>query len=266
LDSADIRKVAIIGTAVRDRLFGPEADPVGKDITFHGIVLKVVGVFYDSGRQGRMSERVYIPLATFQKTFGRGNKVGQLALTPKPGVDSYALEERIVAYLKQRHWVAPEDVRGIRSHNRAKQMEETTRIFTGITAFIWFVGLGTLAAGIVGISNIMIITVKDRTREIGVRKALGATPSSIVSMVLTESVLVTAIAGYCGLVLGVGLIELVAIMVEKAGGSMGFFGAPEVDIIIAIKAIVILVVFGALAGLAPALHAAKIHPIEAMRE
>ncbi len=266
LDADGLRKVAIIGTAVRDRLFGKGVDPIGKEINFHGIVLQVVGVFYDPGRDGRMDERVYIPLSTFQKTFGRSNKIGLMTLTPKPGVDSYALEEKIVSFLQQRHWVAPDDVRGIRSNNKAKQVEETTLVFNAISLFIWFVGLGTLAAGIVGISNIMIITVKDRTREIGVRKALGATPLSIVSMVLTESILVTAVAGYCGLVLGVGVIELVAMMVRNAGGSLGFFGAPEVDIAVAIKAILILVICGALAGLAPALHAARIHPIEAMRE
>ncbi len=266
LDTSEMRKVAIIGTAVRDRLFGKDADAVGKEITFHGIVLQVVGVFHDPGREGRMSERLYIPLSTFQKTFGRGNKIGLITLTPKPGVDSYKLEDDVISFLQQRHRVAPDDLRGIRASNKAKQVEETTRVFGAISAFIWFVGLGTLAAGIVGISNIMIITVKDRTREIGVRKALGATPLSIVTMVLTESIMVTAMAGYCGLVIGVGLIELVAMAVESAGGSMGFFRSPEVDIFVASKAIVILVVCGALAGLAPALHAAKIHPIEAMRE
>ncbi|WP_075187192.1 ABC transporter permease [Teredinibacter haidensis] len=266
LDTGEIRKVAIIGTAVRDYLFGEGVDPVGETVTFHGIVLTVVGVFYDSGREGRMSERVYIPLSTFQKTFGRANKIGQITLTPKEGVDSYDLEDRVIEFLKQRHRVAPDDVRGIRAFNFARQTEDTTKVFSAITAFIWFVGLGTLMAGIVGISNIMIITVKDRTREIGVRKALGATPRSIVFMVLTESILVTAVAGYFGLVLGVGILEGVAVLVASAGGSIGFFGAPEIDIGVAFTSVVILVAAGTLAGLAPAIHAAKIHPIEAMRE
>jgi len=266
LDARESRKIALIGTAVRDRLFDAETDPVGKQIQFHGIVLQVAGVFYDKGREGRMSERVYIPLATFQKTFGRAKKIGQITLTPKAGVSPFELEDKVVAFLKQRHMVSPDDIKAISVFNYARQMQGMTEVFSAINAFVWFVGLGTLAAGIVGISNIMIITVKDRTREIGVRKALGASPSSIVAMILTESVLVTAVAGYFGLVLGVGILELAGIVMAKAGGSMGYFGVPEVDIATAASAIVILMVTGALAGLAPAMRAAKILPIEAMRE
>jgi ABC-type antimicrobial peptide transport system, permease component len=266
LDTADTRKVALIGSAVRDRLFGENVDPTGEQITFHGIVLQVVGVFYDSGRQGRMSERIYIPLTTFQKTFGSANKVGTLALTPKSSTDSYTLEENLKTFLRQRHGVAPTDERAISIYNTARQLESTTKTFAAITMFVWFVGLGTLAAGIVGISNIMIITVKDRTREIGVRKALGATPLSIVTMILSESVLVTATAGYCGLVLGVAILEGVSLVVKNAGGSLGFFGAPDIELSTAIQAVIVLIVAGALAGLAPALRAAKILPIEAMRE
>lgn len=266
LDAEETRKIALIGTAVRDRLFGPSVDPVGEDIDFHGIVLRVVGVFHDEGREGQMSERVYIPLTTFQKTFGSANKVGQITLTPRPGVDSYALEDRIVAFLGLRHQVAPGDKRAISVFNFARQTESMTQVFSAINGFVWFVGLGTLAAGIVGISNIMIITVKDRTREIGVRKALGATPVSIVSMILSESILVTTVAGYTGLVLGVFLLEMAAGVVRSMGGSVGYFGTPELNISTATTAMVVLIVAGALAGLAPALRAAKILPVEAMRE
>lgn len=138
-------------------------------------------------------------------------------------------------------------------------------LFFGINAFIWFVGLGTLMAGIVGVSNIMIITVKERTREIGIRKALGATPLSIVSTLLLESILVTAVAGYAGMVVGVGLIELVAYALNSGGAQLPYFSNPEIDFQIGITATVLLIVVGALAGLMPALHAAKIMPIEAMR-
>ena len=138
-------------------------------------------------------------------------------------------------------------------------------LFFGINAIIWFVGLGTLMAGIVGVSNIMIITVKERTREIGIRKALGATPFSIVSTLLFESILVTSIAGYTGLVMGVGLIELVAFALNSVGAQLPFFKNPEINFQVAVTAIILLVVIGALAGLMPALRAAKIMPIEAMR-
>jgi len=266
LDGEERRKVALIGTRVRDRLYRPDEDPVGTLITFHGIALKVVGVFYDEAREGRLSERIYIPLSTFQKTFGRSNKVGLITLTPKAGVDPFEFEEKVVKLLRQRHSIAPNDVRAIHVFNYAEQMQSIIQVFAAINGFIWFVGLGTLAAGVVGISNIMIITVKDRTREIGIRKALGATPSSIVSMVLTESILVTAVAGYLGLVLGVGLLELFNYALVNSGSDVSYFERPEVDLGMALQALTVLIIAGTLAGLAPALHAAKILPIEAMRE
>jgi putative ABC transport system permease protein len=144
-------------------------------------------------------------------------------------------------------------------------MQRVTGLFIGIDVFIWFVGLGTLMAGIVGISNIMIITVKERTREIGIRKALGATPFSIVSTLLLESTMVTAIAGYLGLVAGVGLLELIAFVLRSSGAKLPYFMNPEVNFRVAITAIVLLVSVGVLAGLMPALRAAKITPTEAMR-
>lgn len=265
LDTREVRKIALIGTRVRDRLFGPDENPVGEFISFHGILLKVVGVFHDDGQEGRMSERVYIPLTTFQLVFGEGNKIGQIAVTPKPNVDPFRFEEDVVSLLRFRHHIAPNDQKAIRVFNHAKNMQAVTQLFIAINAFVWFVGIGTLVAGIVGVSNIMIITVKDRTREIGVRKALGATPASIVSLILSESVLITAFAGYLGLVLGVALLEGVNKLIE-AGGNTGFFVRPEVDMEKALLAILILICAGTLAGLAPALRAAKISPIEAMRE
>lgn len=265
LDASETRKVALVGTRVRDRLFGKEMDPVGETISFHGILLKVVGVFHDEGREGRMSERVYVPLTTFQLVFGEGKKVGGITLTPKPNIDPYMFEEDVVSLLKFRHRIAPDDVKAIRVFNSAKNMESVTQLFIAINAFVWFVGIGTLIAGIVGVSNIMIITVKDRTREIGVRKALGATPSSIVAMIISESIIITAFAGYLGLVLGVGILEIANTLLAKSENT-GFFVRPEVDIQNAILAIFILVIAGSLAGLAPALRAAKILPVEAMRE
>src|SRR5690606_28557811 len=164
----------------------------------------------------------------------------------------------------RRHDVAPEDIRGIRSFNMATPATRVNGLFTGIAVFIWFVGLGTLTAGIVGISNIMIITVKERTREIGIRKALGATPFSIVSTLLLESALVTTVAGYAGLVVGVGLLELLAFGIRSTGAQLPYFMNPEVDFQVAITALLLLVGVGILAGLAPAVRAAKITPIEAM--
>lgn len=265
LDDEHVRKVAVLGTVVAERLFGKDVDPVGKDVRVNGVVMKVVGTFYDKGNRGRDSERVYIPITTFQKMFGTSNKISTIWLRPQAGLDGFAVEEDVVALLKRRHGVAPEDRRAIRSFNMAEPAKMVNGLFLGINAFIWFVGLGTLMAGIVGVSNIMIITVKERTREIGIRKALGATPLSIVSTLLLESILVTGIAGYAGLVVGVGLIELVSYSLNSVGAQLPYFNNPEINFQVAITATVLLIVVGALAGLMPALRAAKIMPIEAMR-
>lgn len=265
LDNRQSRKVAVIGTRVVERLFPSGVDPVGEHVVVNGVTFRVVGVFYDSGWEGRMSERVYIPLSTFQRTFGVGERISLIALQPKPGYDPFQLEEDAVRLLKERHTISPDDRRAIRAYNVARQSAQTEAMFSAINGFIWFVGLGTLMAGIVGISNIMIITVKERTREIGVRKALGATPNSIVGTLLLESVLVTTVAGYAGLVCGVALLELVNYSLEQAGLQLAYFQRPEVDFSIALTAMGLLIAVGALAGLVPAWQAARISPIEAMR-
>jgi putative ABC transport system permease protein len=264
-DAAEQRKVAVIGTLVEQALFPPGVDAVGKQITISDIAFTVVGTFYDSGREGRMSERVYIPQSAYEKVFGGGDRRNVLAVRPKPGYDGYVVEEKIKELLQRRHSVSPDDRRAIRTQNVARQAERVESIFSGINAFLWFVGLGTLAAGIVGVSNIMIITVKERTKEIGVRKALGATPVSIVSTLLLESILVTSIAGYAGLVLGVSLLELVSYGLEVANVQLSYFQNPEVDFQVALTSLALLIGVGALAGLVPAIQAARIAPIEAMR-
>ena len=264
-DVDDIRKVAVIGTAVADRLFSPGTNPVGQEIRVRDLVVTVVGVFHDKGNRGRNSESVMVPLSTFHMVFGFGQRIDAIWLRPKAGVDGFDLEKRVVDLLKRRHSVSPDDRRAIDSFNMAEPAKRVNGLFIGINVFIWFVGLGTLTAGIVGISNIMIITVKERTREIGIRKALGATPFSIVSTLLLESTLVTAAAGYVGLVIGVGLIELIAFTMRKAGVQGGYFVNPEVNFGVAMTAIALLIGVGLLAGLMPALRAAKITPIEAMK-
>jgi putative ABC transport system permease protein len=265
LDQQELRKVTVIGTVVAERLFGPGVDPISKEIRVDGVVLKVVGVFYDKMNRGRDSERIYIPQDTFQKMFGVSNRITNIWLRPTADVDPFKVEQEVIELLQRRHSVSAEDRRAIRSFNMAEPAIRVNGLFMGINGFIWFVGLGTLMAGVVGVSNIMIITVKERTREIGIRKALGATPFSIVSTLLFESILVTSIAGYFGLVAGVGLIELVSFALNSVGAQLPYFKSPEINFQVAITAVILLVVVGALAGLMPALRAAKIMPIEAMR-
>jgi putative ABC transport system permease protein len=230
LDVDEIRKVVVIGTAVAERLFAQGVDPVGQEVRVKDVVMKVTGVFYDKGNRGGNSEQVFMPSSTYRKLYGSGERIDMIWLRPEKGVDGFELEKNVVELVKRRHDVAPEDIRGIRSFNMAMPAKRVNGLFTGITAFIWFVGLGTLTAGIVGISNIMIITVKERTREIGIRKALGATPFSIVSTLLLESALVTSVAGYMGLVFGVGLLELIAFALRSAGAQLPYFLNPEVAI------------------------------------
>lgn len=265
LDQRELRKITVIGSVVAERLFGKDVNPVNKDIRVNGVMMKVVGVFYDKGNRGRDSERIYIPQPTFQKMFGESNRIGSIWLRPQAGVDGFELEKKVIDLLQRRHSVSPEDKRAINSFNMAEPAKMVNGLFFGINAIIWFVGLGTLMAGIIGVSNIMIITVKERTREIGIRKALGATPFSIVSTLLFESILVTGIAGYAGLVMGVGLIELIAFALNSVGAQLPYFKNPEINFQVAITAIILLIAIGALAGLMPALRAAKIMPIEAMR-
>jgi putative ABC transport system permease protein len=222
-------------------------------------------VFHDKGNRGRDSERIYIPDTTYQKVFGNGNRVQSIWLRPVEGTDGFELEKKVIELLQRRHSVSSEDKRAVRSFNMAEPAKMVKGLFFGINFIIWFVGLGTLAAGIVGISNIMIITVKERTREIGIRKALGATPKNIIGTLLMESILVTTVAGYAGMVLGVGFWELVAFALRAFEVKLEFFKNPEVDFQVAITSIILLVVVGALAGLVPALKAARIMPIEAMR-
>ena len=264
LDDDERRKVVVIGTRVKERLFGLQ-NPLGEQVIVNGVSFRVVGVFYDSGWEGRMSERLYMPLSTFQKTFGVGENLSIIAVTPAAGFTGDDVIDDLTALLKQRHNVAPSDRKAIFVFDIAKQSARINSMISAINLFIWFVGLGTLMAGIVGISNIMIITVKERTVEIGIRKALGAPPWNIIRTVILEAVLVTATAGYAGLVLAVGLLELVNYTLLKFNIELNYFTQPEVDFSVAMAALGILVGFGVLAGFFPAWKAARISPIEAMR-
>ncbi|PLX11006.1 MAG: hypothetical protein C0597_15755, partial [Marinilabiliales bacterium] len=154
-----------------------------------------------------------------------------------------------------------EDQRALYINNNVEEYQKMQNLFAGIRIFVWIIGIGTIIAGIVGVSNIMLIVVKERTKEIGIRKAIGATPGSIIGLVLLESILITAFAGYVGLVLGVGLLELLSPHIQSE-----FFTNPEADFRIAISATILLILSGALAGFVPARKAASIKPIEALRD
>ena len=268
-DIQDKRKIAVIGESVVNILFEPGEDPIGKYIVVNGVNFQVVGMFKSlrSGEQGnRDTQTIYIPFTTFQQAFNYGNNVGYFAFTAKPGAKVSQVEENIRKVLGETHKIHPEDKNALGSNNLEEEFGQINGLFAGISIFVWIVGTGTLLAGVIGVSNIMLIIVKERTKEIGIRKALGATPFSIVTLILQESVIITAFSGYMGILLGTLVIEsLGAFVNQQPEGTMGMFGPPNVDITIAVASLITLIVFGMLAGLIPAQKAAKISPIEAIR-
>ena len=261
LDIKEHRKVAVIGVRVKDSLFKKEP-AVGKNIEVNGVAFQVVGIFTDDGGEGEQ-EKIYLPISTSQRAFGGANRVNQIMMTT--GNETVERTEDMAKDVKRRiatrHTFSEEDPRAVFVNNNNRQFQQFKSLMAAIRAFVWVVGIGTILAGVVGVSNIMMITVRERTREIGVRKALGATPWSVVSLVLQESILVTSIAGYVGLVLGIAVLELAATSLP----GNDFFRHPEVDLSVAIQATVLLIVAGVAAGFVPARRAAMVRPVDALR-
>ncbi|MCC2547347.1 ABC transporter permease [Hymenobacter sp. BT175] len=265
-DIRERRKVAIIGNRVREVLFG-EADPLGKYISIKGIFFQVVGTFQASGKPEEAQEEgqtIFIPLTALQVTYNKVNQVDYFAFIPKAGIPAAVVEARAKQVLGRQHKVAPSDARAFGSANVEEEYARVQGLFIGIAGFSWLVSVGTILAGIIGVSNIMLIVVKERTKEIGIRKALGATPGSIVSLIVQESIVLTAVAGLLGLLMGTALMAGISKLIE--GQDMGFFANPQVDVQVALTAVVLLVVAGALAGLVPATIAARVQPVVALKD
>jgi putative ABC transport system permease protein len=268
LDERERRKVAVIGQRVRDQLFAAGESPLGADITVNGISFTVIGVFksLQNGGQQQEEERIYLPNDTLRYAFNQIGTIGSFAFTPKPGLHARQAEADVKAYLAQINKVSPDDKGVFGSFNLQEEHDKVQGLFTGINVFSWIVAIGTIFAGAVGVGNIMLIVVKERTREIGLRKALGATPASIVGMIMQESLFITAVAGYSGLIVGAALLELVAGALDAMGGKAGFFGAPELEFGAAMIALTVLIVSGLLASLMPAAKAAAVNPIVALQD
>lgn len=264
-DITELRKSVVIGSKIRDLLFEPSEDPISQYISVNGVYFKVIGVF-EPTRSGEGNDEegktMHIPFTTFQHVFNYGNIVGFFAITSKDNVPASQAEEKVISLLKARHKISPQDELAIGHWNLEKQFKKVSGLFTGISVLVWVVGIGTLLAGVIGVSNIMLIVVKERTKEIGVRRALGAPPVAIMSQIILESVFLTSFAGYFGLVAGVGLLEMVSAAI---GNSGGMFRNPEVDFEIAIKALTILIIAGAFAGFIPARRAIGISTVDALR-
>ncbi len=272
MDQLQRRKVAVIGKATADVLFKNGDDPIGKHIVIDGIAFRVVGV-YDTPWNPGNDPSIAIPMSTAKMLYDRGWGVGSIEFTIRPGYvrtmeDADALSVRIREKLGPYLGFDPKDTSAIYMWNRAEQALRTQTIFGFVNMFLWVIGFASLMAGIVGVANIMLVTVKERTREIGIRKAIGATPWSIVKSVIIEAVFITTVAGYIGIMLGIGLTELISKMLGGAGagsGQMTAFKDPTVSLGIVFLALAVLIASGIVAGLIPSLKATKIRPIEAMR-
>ena len=267
LDCERQRKVVVIGLRVKDVLFGSN-DPIGKNINIRGVFFKVVGVFNKTSRGNSSRDPtsvLYMPLPTLQRTFNMADQVQWIGIRVQNDQSAIKAEKKTKELLRRRHKVSPMDRRGIGSWNTIEKFNKTVKLFQGINAFIWIVGIGTLTAGIVGVSNIMLIIVNERTREIGIRKTIGATPLSIISLILKESLIITLVFGYIGLVAGVFTIESAGSIMTKLQIQSDFFHNPEINLKAAIFALVLLVIAGVVAGLVPAYRAASINPIESLR-
>ncbi len=265
INEADVEnktKYATIGRLVEKDLFGTKSS-IGKHIDVGGVSFKVVGVFKDEG--GDNEERlIYIPYTTRQRLEKSNDRVDQIIVAFRPELGhagALALEKKLNNFMRKKHVVAPNDRRGIYVRNVAADLKQTQQFASVLQLIVTFVGLGTLLAGIIGISNIMVFVVKERTKELGIRKAIGATPKSVVGMILHESVFITTIAGYAGLLAGVGTLALIGDSLEEF-----FIINPYISTDTAVGATLILIVFGAVAGYIPARRAAKIKPIIALRD
>jgi putative ABC transport system permease protein len=266
MDMREKRKVVVINQRLNEILF-PNENPIGKMVTVGGLGYTVIGVFEENtwGNQ----EKAYVPFTTAQILYGLdGWRLHRMVFTVNnlTTIEEYqAFEQELRGKLSTLHHFDPADIRAIGIWNQLESYLEFLGIFNGISAFIWIIGIGTLIAGITGVSNIMLITVRERTREIGIRKALGAKPSSILGNILMEAVFITSIFGYLGMFLGVGLGELVNSALESMPPGQMPIKNPTIDVHIAIGAMLILMLSGLVAGYFPALKAVKISPIEAMR-
>jgi putative ABC transport system permease protein len=269
MDMNEHRKVAILSLPVKKALFRDE-DPIGKYIRISKVPFLVVGIFENPER--RDDEKIYIPVNTAQRVFNGSNQLSELAISTNAltVAENKRIEEAVRTTLMKRHRVAPDDKQAIGIWNTLEHFKQAQGVFSGIRLFVWVIGIMTIIAGIVGVSNIMIILVKERTKEIGIRKAIGATPWSVIRLVLSESVFITSVSGFLGLVFGMGLLSAVSMVLqtvaENSPNVENIFYNPTANVSVVVSALVVLIVAGLIAGFVPARKAAGIKPIEALHD
>lgn len=268
-DLDEFRKVAVIGKRVQDVLFTDEATAIGKELKIKGITFTVIGVFHSESNGGRadfMNGRIFTPRTTFNRMNGKLDQVDYFTVLVSDERSSSDVETEALALLRAQHQVHPDDPGGIESYNSEKDFRRLSNLFLGIASLSWVVGVMTLLAGAIGVSNILMISINERTKEFGIRKAIGATPASVITQVVEEAIVLTGVAGGLGLCAGVGVLaaaQKVFAMLPKSQGPQ-FFAPPDLDIGAALVAVAILTVAGALSGLAPARTAVAIKPTAAL--
>lgn len=267
-DIEEKRKVAIIGEGVKSVLYEMGEDPLGTYIKINGVNFMVIGTYKKKSSGGDAEEgekQIYVPFTAFSQAFNMGNQVGWMAITAKDGTPITNIKNQIIDVVKSRHSIHPEDDRAVGNFDLYEEYSKVNGLFVALKAVAYFVGVLVLLSGIIGISNIMLIVVKERTNEIGVRRALGATPWSIRGQILMESVFLTIVSGMTGIILATGVIWLVNYQLDQMDTSEMMFANPSVNLGVVMVALTILVVSGLLAGLIPAQHAIKVKPVDALR-
>jgi putative ABC transport system permease protein len=258
------KKVAIIGEKVVDELFESDEEVVGNYVEINGSFFQVVGIYKErTGGSFESDDSIYIPFTTYRRINNMGDNIGWMVIAAYPEADILQVEKDVKTVMRRRHSVHPDDERAFGSFNFGEMFKRITGFVKGIKFLTWFVGIATLVAGVIAIGSILLITVKERTNEIGIRRALGATPGNVKGMIVLESIFLTLIAGILGFIFAGGVLMLI----NSSTQDIDFpFTNPTVNIPIAVGAILALVIFGSLIGMIPAQRAVKIRPIEALRE
>ena len=267
MDMQQQRKVCVLGKKIYKDLFKEGGDPCGKSIRVDSTYYEVIGVDYNASGSmnfnGRAEEKITLPLTLVQQTYNRGNEVDMIAVTGRKGVVMSNLSPRIRETIARAHLIDPTDERGVMVFNTEVLFQLLDNLFRGVNFLIWLVGLGTLLAGAIGVSNIMMVTVRERTTEIGIRRAIGATPHVILTQIISESIALTLVAGMSGILLGVLVLQMLEIGNTEDGIVTAHF---QVGFWTAIFAALVVSAMGVLAGLAPAARAMSIKPVDAMRD
>ena len=266
-DINEKRKVAIIGDGVRSSLYDKDEEVIGTYIKIQGVNFMVIGTYKkkSSGGDGEEDQKqIYVPFTAFSQAFNMGNRVGWMAITAIDGTPITNIKNRIFNIVRKNHKIHPDDERAVGHFDLYEEYSRVQRLFTAIRVIAYFVGILVLLSGVIGVSNIMLIVVKERTKEIGIRRALGASPWSIRGQILTESVFLTIISGMAGIVFSSFLIYLINLAIDSSG-PVDMFANPSVNLGVVTAALTILIISGLLAGFIPAQNAIKVRPIEALR-